>query len=188
MLPSVINDPQDGSIFAIQHYDNKIYLNSMYDKNTEISESYIQEDDNTIIRTKLGNLGFDLTYYNSLYADNLINYLYSQFTYGNVFDFYTLLSSIKKRYSTDTSWVIQLGNSQGVFGVSKNAIWPYTNNSNNKTIYAGYTRYSNVNGVWSDSETGMQIHKSNVNKYTDIVKERYNNSRSNNTGYSINFI
>lgn len=188
MLPSVINDPQDGSIFTIQHYDNKIYLNSMYDKNTEIAESYTQEDGNTIIRTKLGNLGFDLTYYNSLYADNLINYLYSQFIYGNVFDSYTLLSSIKKRYSTDTSWVIQLGTSQGVFGVSANAIWPYTNNSNNKTIYAGYIRYSNINGVWSDSETGIQIYKTNVNNYTDIVKERYNNSRSNITGYAINFI
>lgn len=203
MAPFNIKPAEENEFFTVQHYDNCVYLNMMYDKSTETTTSYAQDEDGNDItideegnpielKPIVGNLGFDLSYYSSLNADHLINGLFTQFTYGNVFDQYTTLNSIKKRYSVEnSSWIIYFGNDLATYGVSKNAIWPFATSINSKALYVSYTKYIKIDEQWQQggsNSLGLRVYKSNFNNYTDVVPSYYNNSRSNSTGWELNFI
>ena len=149
----------------------------MYDKNSEV-DGY------------LGNIGFDLSRtYTNLNADNLMNNIFMQFGYGRLFDTYTTLSSIKKRYISTTSWVMQLGNSDGTFGVSRNLILPSAPSNNPSSLFLSSIRYVKSGDTWTKDNDGtsISIHQSQVDGYTETSKTNYNNSRSNNS-YELKFI
>ena len=196
-LPKDIRPAPEGCFFAVQHLDHASYMNMMYDKASETTTKYNQDengnditvdDEGNPIELKpiVGNLGFTLSSFRSLQADGLVNELFSQFTYGNVFDNYTTLESINKNKDA----VIRLGgDSTNCFGVSRYAIWPSAK-SVKQLIYAGSTVYKCENGTWGKTDTGlgMKIFKTQVSNYSEIVKTYYNNSRTNPTGWAINFI
>ena len=179
MYPSTIKDPPVNCIFAVQHYDNDVLLAVMYDKNSETNQEELKN-----------RIGFNLSQiYTNLSADNLINNLFMQFGYGRIFDVYTTLSSIKKRYNSDTSWVMQIGNSKGTFGISKNTLLPSAPSNNPGALFVYSIGWLKKGDEWSMDNDGdsIQVYKSQIDGYSDTFKTNYNNSRSN-SGYELKFI
>lgn len=197
-LPKDINKAPEGCFFAIQHLDHDIYLNMMYDKASETTTQYEQDENGDNITTDsegnpiellpiIGDLGFKLSKFKNLQADRLVNELFSQFIYGNVFDAYTTLHSIKK----SSDWAIKLGgNYDNTFGVSKYAVWPSAKSVNRNLIQVSYNKYEVENGNWSQGDGhGVKIYINNILDYNEQTPTYYNGSRTNaSTSWGINFI
>lgn len=179
-IPVNIRQPIDG-IFSVQHLDHSVYLNTMYDKTTERE----QEDGEKIYQV-LGNLGFDLTYYNKLKADYLINEVFSQFMYNNAFDRNTTLQSIKR--SKSSNWAIKWGGYNSTLGVSKNGVWPSAAVSVSKLINYGSTRYIYKDGVFTNTSGPLKIHTNNISGYNPNMKNYYINSKYVDNAWSLEFI
>lgn len=181
-LPASIKPAPEGTIFIVQHLPNSIYLNIMYDKSTE--EIIKDSDDNELEIKRIGTLGLQLSKYNKLMLDKLVNSLFSQFIYGNVFAEYTTLNALKRA----SGEVITLGNGQ--FGVSRNAIWPAAPNAVSKLIKHTALQYLLSGDGYKHTQfvNGVKILKNQVQEFDDSTSKNYNASRVDTTGYAINFI
>ena len=84
---------------------------------------------------------------------------------------------------------MQLGNSDGTFGVSRNLILPSAPSNNPSSLFLSSIRYVKSGDTWTKDNDGtsISIHQSQVDGYTETSKTNYNNSRSNDS-YELKFI
>ena len=197
-FPSRINPPAENCEFIIYNEPNDIYINLMYD---HTSEKEVETDKIKIPgKYTVGELGFNLTEYNQLYIDKMYNYLWTQFTFGNMFDKYTTLNGIKIRQTSRENWGIQMGNTvispfeigkvkynqinQGQFGISRNANLPSSTGYNLCLLSVYGLNYDLTKTPPLEIPfRGPQIVSKEQLNDLDLIN--YNNSRTREEGHSL---